>query len=164
MLYDLQLVLVLILHISAFTFRLQPIGHIGKLIYFLYSEINVLNMYINMWLICFFFVAGENLYTIYFIYKHKSVKVTESDLIHLRVWGGQSVNSSVASLAVFILDELQPLLIRRLRTQLLRRRHSRSPHLIGQLVTVGKKQLGKEAIKWDVWMVQSPLTCMTGSA
>lgn len=32
-----------------------------------------------------FLVAGKNLYTMYFIYKHESIKVTESDLIHLRV-------------------------------------------------------------------------------
>lgn len=119
--------------------------------------------YVHKYVIHMFLVAGKNLYTMYFIYKHESIKVTESDLIHLRVCGGQSVNSSVASLAVFILDELQPLLIRRLRTQLLCRRHSGSPHLIGQLVTVGKKQLGEEAIKCQVSMVQSPLTFMTGS-
>lgn len=119
--------------------------------------------YVHKYVIHMFLVAGENLYTMYFIYKHESIKVAESDLIHLRVWGGQSVDSSVASLAVFILDEFQPLLIWRLWTQLLRRRHSWSPHLIGHLVTVGKKQLGEEGKKCHVWMVQSPHTFMTGS-
>lgn len=91
----------------------------------------------------------------------ESMSVTESDLIHQRVWGGQSVDSSVAPPAVFILNELWPLLIRRLWTQLLRCRHCWSPHLIGQLVTEGNKQLGEEGIKGHirslkvVWVVQS---------
>lgn len=72
------------------------------------------------------------------------MSVSESDLVHQRVWGGQSMDASVAPPAVFILDELWPLLVRRVRTQLLHRRHGWSPHLIGQPVTVGNKQLKEE--------------------
>lgn len=40
-------------------------------------------MYINMLFICFWLLV--KIFTMYFIYKHESIKVTESDLIHLRV-------------------------------------------------------------------------------
>lgn len=63
------------------------------------------------------------------------------------------MDTSVPPSAVFILDELGPHLIRRIWKQHLCPGDSWSPHLVGQLVTIGNKQLEKEGfpIVTDGW-------------
>lgn len=86
----------------------------------------------------------------------------ETDLIHCRRRRHKSVDTSVAPSDVFVLDELWPLLVRRLWKQLLCPWHSRSPYLVGQSVSIGDKQLEEEgflavilAILWLAHMLSS---------
>lgn len=71
------------------------------------------------------------------------------------------MDTPVAPPTVFVLDELGPVLIRGVSVELRRCRNGRSPHLSGQPVTVGNKQLKGKDSESELLAFTCKFTCLS---